>query len=92
MHLIEYLINMAVIRVNVVPEPSCKREMYMFKKNMGTVDRWSRLGLGLALIASAAVGALGPWAYLGIIPVITGALGNCPLYSLVGMSTCKTQK
>lgn len=64
----------------------------MLKKNMGGVDRWSRIGLGLALIASAAVGALGQWAYIGIIPVITGAVGNCPLYSIVGITTCKTQK
>jgi hypothetical protein len=64
----------------------------MFKRNMGSVDRWSRIGLGLALIASAAVGALGQWAYIGIVPVITGAIGNCPLYSVVGITTCKTQK
>ena len=62
----------------------------MLEKNMGAVDRMSRIGLGLALIASAAVGALGPWAYIGVIPVITGALGSCPAYSLFGFKTCKT--
>ena len=64
----------------------------MFQKNMGGIDRLSRIGLGLALIASAAVGALGSWAYIGIIPVITGAIGSCPLYSVIGIKTCKTQK
>ena len=63
----------------------------MLKKNMGSVDRISRVGLGLALMASAAVGALGPWAYIGVIPVITGALGSCPAYTVFGFKTCKTQ-
>lgn len=68
------------------------QEKTMFQKNMGGIDRLSRIGLGLALIASAALGALGPWAYVGIIPVITGAIGSCPLYSVIGITTCKTQK
>lgn len=62
----------------------------MLEKNMGGVDRISRVGLGLALMASAAVGALGPWAYIGVIPVITGALGSCPAYTVFGFKTCKT--
>ena len=62
----------------------------MLEKNMGAVDRISRIGLGLALIASAAVGALGAWAYIGVVPVITGAMGSCPAYSLFGFKTCKT--
>jgi hypothetical protein len=64
----------------------------MVKKNMGGMDRLSRAGLGLALIASAAAGALGPWAYIGIIPVITGAFGVCPLYSALGFTTLKHKK
>lgn len=62
----------------------------MFQKNMGSLDRMSRIGLGLALVVSAAVGALGSWAYVGFVPVITGALGSCPAYSLFGFKTCKT--
>ncbi len=64
----------------------------MFKKNMGAMDRFSRAGLGLALIASASAGALGPWAYIGIIPVITGVFGVCPLYSALGFNTLKRKK
>jgi hypothetical protein len=67
-------------------------EKKMFQKNMGSVDRLSRIGLGLALIVSASLGALGSWAYVGIVPVITGAIGSCPLYSLIGIKTCKTVK
>ena len=64
----------------------------MFKKNMGGMDRFSRAGLGLALFASAAAGALGPWAYLGIIPIVTGLAGMCPLYSAFRFSTIKRGK
>ena len=62
----------------------------MLEKNMGGVDRASRIGLGVALIASAAVGALGSWAYIGIVPVVTGLIGSCPAYTLFGFKTCKT--
>lgn len=61
----------------------------MFQKNMGGLDRIVRLVLGLALIASAYVGALGPWAYIGVVAVFTAALGNCPAYSIFGFKTCK---
>lgn len=64
----------------------------MLKKNMGGMDRFSRAGLGLALIASAAAGALGPWAYLGVIPLVTGLMGMCPLYSALRFNTLKQKK
>jgi hypothetical protein len=64
----------------------------MLKKNMGGMDRFSRAGLGLALIASAWAGALGPWAYIGVIPVITGLIGLCPLYSIFGFKTLRHRK
>lgn len=63
----------------------------MFEKNMGAGDRVVRFLLGAGLIASAYIGALGAWAYIGIIPVITSALGSCPAYSIFGFTTCKKQ-
>ena len=62
----------------------------MFKKNMGGVDRGLRIAIGVLLIISAAVGALGAWAYVGIVPIVTGLMGNCPAYSIVGIKTCKS--
>lgn len=62
----------------------------MFKKNMGGVDRGLRIAIGVLLIISAAVGALGTWAYVGIVPIVTGLIGNCPAYSIVGIKTCKS--
>lgn len=51
-------------------------------------DRLVRVVLGVALVGLAATGSLGAWAYVGVIPLVTGALGSCPLYSLFGISTC----
>ena len=59
-------------------------------KNMSGLDRIVRASLGVLLIISAMVGALGPWAYVGVLAIIVGRVGNCPLYSLFGVRTCKT--
>ncbi|MBU6142532.1 MAG: DUF2892 domain-containing protein [Betaproteobacteria bacterium] len=64
----------------------------MLKKNMGGSDRAVRFILGCLLVISAAVGALGPWAYLGVMAMITGAIGNCPVYGVFGYSTNKSSK
>jgi hypothetical protein len=56
-------------------------------QNESTVDRVLRVILGLGLLAVALVGPKTPLGYLGIIPLATGLLGSCPLYSLVGVST-----
>ena len=58
-------------------------------RNMGRVDRLSRTGLGIALVTSAMVGALGGWAYIGLLAIATGALGRCPFYSILGYSTLR---
>lgn len=58
------------------------------KTNEGTLDRGLRVLAGLALLAMAVTGVLGPWAYIGVVPLLTGALGWCPLYTLLGVNTC----
>lgn len=60
--------------------------------NAGTLDRALRIALGLALIAMAATGFVGLWGYIGVVPLLTGALGTCPLYSLLGINTCRTSR
>lgn len=66
----------------------------MFKTNEGTLDRVLRVTVGLGLLAIAFVGPKTPWGYLGIVPLATGLLGNCPVYSILGINTCglKTAK
>jgi hypothetical protein len=56
--------------------------------NEHPVERVARVGLGVALIAMAAMGTIGVWGYIGVVPLLTGALGSCPLYTLFGLSTC----
>ncbi|MCU0869925.1 MAG: DUF2892 domain-containing protein [Burkholderiales bacterium] len=58
------------------------------KPNVGTVDRGLRIAGGLALIALAATGTLGAWAWIGVVPLATGIFRFCPAYTLLGMNTC----
>jgi len=56
--------------------------------NEGLVDRMIRIAVGLFVFSLAFVGPQTPWGCLGLIPLITGLVGFCPLYRLVGIDTC----
>lgn len=58
------------------------------KANEANWDRGLRVALGVALIAMALVGPKTPWGWLGVVPLLTGFVGFCPLYRLVGVDTC----
>lgn len=58
------------------------------QKNEGTLDRVLRVGGGLLLIGLATTNVVGLWGYIGIVPLVTGAIGTCPLYSVLGIRTC----
>lgn len=62
------------------------------KKNEGTVDRVLRVVAGLVLIGLAARGTIGPWGYIGVVPLLTGAIGMCPLYTMLGINTCSVTR
>ena len=47
-----------------------------------------RIVAGLAILSLVFVGPQTPWAWLGLVPLLTGALGSCPIYTLFGVSTC----
>ncbi len=57
--------------------------------NEGTLDRAARIVLGLGLISLVFVGPQTLWGLVGLVPLATGALGFCPLYRIVGISTAK---
>lgn len=61
-------------------------------KNIGGTERVLRVVAGLVLVALAATGQLGAWAWLGLVPIATGVVGWCPPYSLLGINTCKNRK
>jgi hypothetical protein len=59
------------------------------KTNVGSIDRVLRIALGGCLIAWAAAFDGPALAYLGVIPLLTGLVGTCGLYSLLGINTCR---
>lgn len=62
------------------------------KLNEGGLDRILRIVVGIAVLSLAFVGPRTPWAYLGLIPLLTGVIGFCPLYAVLGLNTCGVRK
>ena len=63
----------------------------MFKTNVGGIDRVLLIVVGLVLIALVFIGPKTPWGWIGVIPIATGFLRTCPLYSLIGVNTCSRE-
>lgn len=66
--------------------------MNLLPRNEHKVERVLRVVLGIGVLSLAFLGPKTPWAYLGAIPLLTGLLGSCPLYTLFGISTCRVAK
>ncbi len=62
------------------------------KTNIGRVERIVRIVVGIAILSLAFVGPRSPWAYLGIMPLLSGLIGWCPPYALLGISTVTASK
>jgi hypothetical protein len=62
-------------------------------ENVGSPDRALRVFVGIALVVLA-IGLVPSyqtnWGWVGLIPLTTGILGTCPVYSLLGINTCST--
>jgi len=58
------------------------------KANVGGIDRILRIVLGLALLAMTLTGTIGAWGWIGLVPLGTALFKFCPLYTVLGMSTC----
>ncbi len=56
--------------------------------NMGGLDRGLRVAAGAGLLIATAMGAIGLWGLVGLVPLVTGLFGYCPLYSLLGLNSC----
>ncbi|MCF6209622.1 MAG: DUF2892 domain-containing protein [Gammaproteobacteria bacterium] len=61
--------------------------------NVGGADRAVRVIVGAVVVGATAVGpwseVLSPWGYIGVVPLLSGLIGVCPAYSLIGLSTKK---
>ncbi|WP_407670289.1 YgaP family membrane protein [Nitrincola iocasae] len=66
--------------------------MMDLKVNVGTIDKIARIGVGILLLVLAVMGIGTPWTWIGIVPLITGLAGRCPVYSLLGINTCGIKK
>ena len=67
----------------------------MFKTNEGTLDRALRVIVGLIVLSLFFIYPNASWRYftlIGVVPLLTGLLGSCPLYSILGVSTCPVKK
>jgi hypothetical protein len=62
------------------------------KKNIGSTERIIRVVVGAVVLSLAFWGPRSPWAYLGLLPVITGLIGYCPPYAWLGISTIRAAK
>lgn len=57
-------------------------------KNEGVVDRSIRVVLGLIILSLVFVGPQSLWGLIGLVPLVTGLVGFCPLYKILGLNTC----
>ncbi|MGC8202809.1 YgaP family membrane protein [Aliiroseovarius sp. PTFE2010] len=68
----------------------------MFTKNVGRTDRIIRAIIGVVLLIVFFSLAAGVWKWLalivGLVLLVTAALGTCPPYSLLGINTCKMKE
>lgn len=60
------------------------------KNNMAGWDRAVRVLVGLGLLALTVTGPEAWFGVLGLVPLATGLVGFCPLYRVLGVSTCAT--
>ncbi len=75
--------------------PSPEKDFAMFAKNVGSIDRILRIVVGLIVLSLFFIYPDASWRYLallGIVPLLTGFLSTCPLYSILGISTCPMKK
>jgi hypothetical protein len=61
-------------------------------RNEGNLDRALRIIAGLVLISLVFIGPQTPWGWVGLVPLLTGLVGMCPLYSVLGINTCPMKK
>ena len=60
--------------------------------NEGNLDRALRVIAGAGILSLAFIGPQTVWGYVGLVPLITGLVGYCPLYAMIGLSTCPVKR
>jgi hypothetical protein len=62
------------------------------KANVGGIDKILRIVVGAGMVGATVAGVIPVWGYIGIVPLATGLINFCPIYPLIGLSTCATKK
>lgn len=62
--------------------------MNFLPTNEHPIDRLLRIVLGVTLLGLVFFGPQTPWGWLGLVPLFTGLVGSCPLYTVLGLRTC----
>lgn len=60
--------------------------------NIHKYERGARIAIGIALVAMAFVGPANKWFLVGLVPLVTGLVGWCPPYAMLGINTCNIGK
>jgi hypothetical protein len=60
--------------------------------NIHPYERAARIIIGLGITSMAFIGPASLWFLVGLVPVLTGVLGWCPPYQMLGINTCKLGK
>jgi hypothetical protein len=60
--------------------------------NVGGIDKILRIVFGVVLIGLALAGIGAPWTFIGVVPLVTGLFSWCPLYPLLGISSCRKKE
>jgi len=63
-------------------------ENKIFPKNVHAIERWFRVFIGLFVLSLIFWGPQSWWGLLGLVPLATGLIGSCPLYTMLGLTTC----
>lgn len=64
----------------------------LFPRNEAKIERVIRVIAGIGLLSLVFVGPQTPWGWIGVVPLLTGLIGSCPLYTLLGISTCRMKE
>ena len=64
----------------------------LFPRNVHNIERIVRVLVGIGILSLAFIGPETPWGFVGIVPIVTGLIGTCPLYTVFGFSTCPAKK
>lgn len=62
------------------------------KKNIGRIDQFVRMFIGIGLLSLIVIGPKTLWGLVGIIPLLTATFNFCPFYPILGLSTCPIDK